>query len=194
MVLNGEKAIFSFKPVDRESLYGRRRRVAFDLQGNECSRASLLSDGSLLLQSGMSAQGYFLPDGVWVPQDELTALTPDGKEAALHPSTVGVEVQAIEITAEQALSLSFTHTYALEIEDMPAKIKTALDGGKIFSFPFNVKDDYNTETAILVGNESGYFALIGNPINYQFCKLENFATVTENSSDSSNDDLDFEMF
>ena len=142
----------------------------------------------------MSAQGYFLPDGVWVPQDELTALTPDGKEAALRPATVGVEVQAIEITAEQALSLSFTHTYALEIEDMPAKIKTALDGGKIFSFPFNVKDDYNTETAILVGNESGYFALIGNPINYQFCKLENFATVTENSSDSSNDDLDFEMF
>ena len=77
VVLGGEKAIFTFKPVDRSALYGRRRRVAFDTDGNECSRASLLADGSLLLQSGMTAQGYFLSDGTWVPQSELTAQTID---------------------------------------------------------------------------------------------------------------------
>jgi len=192
--LNGEKAVFGFKPIDRSALYGRRRRVAFDVEGNECSKASLLSDGSLLLQSGMTAQGYFLGDGTWVPQSELSAISVDGKPLDLHSSIVGVEVPLTEVAPQEALSISFSNTYLLEAEEFSPKLKEALDSGKIFSFPFNVKEDYNVETGLLVGNESGYFALIGNKVDYQVCTLEQVATVSEDSSDSSNDDLDFEMF
>jgi len=191
---NGEKAVFGFRPIDRSALYGRRRRVAFDTEGNECSRASLLSDGSLLLQSGMTAQGYFLKDGTWVPQSDLTAISTDGKPLEIHSSTVGIEVELREVNPEEALSISFSNTYLLEAEEFSPKIKELLDSGKIFAFPFNVKDDYNLETGLLVGNESGYFALIGNKVDYQVCTLEQVATVSEDSSDSSNDDLDFEMF
>jgi hypothetical protein len=194
VTLKGEKAVFSFKPIDRSALYGRRRRVAFDTEGNECSRASLLSDGSLLLQSGMTAQGYFLGDGTWIPQSELTAQTKDGKEASLLPSTVGVEVELKEISATEALSISFSNTYALEAEEISSKIKEALDLGKIFSFDFNVKDDYNLETGVLVANDAGIFALIGDKVAHQFCTLENIATVIDESTDNSTDDLDFEMF
>jgi len=193
VALNGEKAIFSFRPIDRSALYGRRRRVAFDTEGNECSKASLLSDGSLLLQSGMTAQGYFLKDGTWVPQSDLSAISLDGKPLELHSSTVGVEVELSEVTPQEALSISFSNTYLLEAEEFSSKLKEALDSGKIFSFPFNVRDDYNVETGILIGNESGYFALIGNKVEYEECTLSNLASVSEESVDSS-DDLDFEMF
>lgn len=193
VALNGEKAIFSFRPIDRSALYGRRRRVAFDTEGNECSKASLLSDGSLLLQSGMTAQGYFLKDGTWVPQSDLSAISLDGKALELHSSTVGVEVELSEVTPQEALSISFSNTYLLEAEEFSSKLKEALDSGKIFSFPFNVRDDYNVETGILIGNESGYFALIGNKVEYEECTLSNLASVSEESVDSS-DDLDFEMF
>lgn len=191
--LSGEKAIFSFRPIDRSALYGRRRRVAFDTEGNECTKASLLSDGSLLLQSGMTAQGYFLKDGTWVPQSDLSAISLDGKPLELHSSTVGVEVELNEVSPQEALSISFSNTYLLEAEEFSSKLKEALDSGKIFSFPFNVRDDYNVETGILIGNESGYFALIGNKVEYEECTLSNLASVSEESVDSS-DDLDFEMF
>ena len=193
VALSGEKAIFSFRPIDRSALYGRRRRVAFDTEGNECSKASLLSDGSLLLQSGMTAQGYFLKDGTWVPQSDLSAISLDGKPLELHSSTVGVEVELSEVSPQEALSISYSNTYLLEAEEFSSKLKEALDSGKIFSFPFNVRDDYNVETGILVGNESGYFALIGNKVEYEECTLSNLASVSEESVDSS-DDLDFEMF
>lgn len=64
--LEGVESSFGFKVVDRAALYGRRRRVALDRDGQTCSRASLLEDGSLLLRSGMTGQGYFLPDGTFL--------------------------------------------------------------------------------------------------------------------------------
>lgn len=67
----GEEAIFGYKPIDRGALYGKRKRVPFDAEGNECAKASLLDDGSLLIRSGMTAQGYFDAQGNWVPQGEL---------------------------------------------------------------------------------------------------------------------------
>jgi hypothetical protein len=142
----------------------------------------------------MTAQGYFLGDGTWIPQSELTAQTKDSKEASLLPSTVGVEVELTEISATEALSISFSNTYVLEAEEISSKIKEALDLGKIFSFDFNVKDDYNLETGVLVANDAGIFALIGDKVEHQFCKLENIATVIDESTDNSSDDLDFEMF
>ena len=194
VLFNGEKAVFTYKPIDRSDLYGRRRRVAFDTEGNECSKASLLSDGSLLLQSGMTAQGYFQNDGKWVPQSELSAITSDGKPLELYPSTVGIEVNLEEVTPQEALSYSFSNTYLLEPDELSPRIQELLNSGKIFSFPFNAKEDYKVETGFLVGNDSAYFALIGNRVEYKVCTLAEIASVTDETSDSSSDDLDFEMF
>ena len=58
VVLDGESAVFTYKPIDRGALYGKRRRVPFDANGNECTKASLLNDGSIIIKSGMTAQGY----------------------------------------------------------------------------------------------------------------------------------------
>jgi len=191
---NGETAVFGYKPIDRGVLYGKRSRVAFDADGNECAKASLLEDGSLLLRSGMTAQGYFDTKGVWVPQAELETINADGTIPELIPATVGEVVEAKLIDPLTALSMKFDTTYSLEPEDLPAGIKKELDAGSIFTFPFNPRSDYHMETGILVGNENGYFALIGDPVSYEFTGLDSVASVADDAEVDSSDDLDFEMF
>ena len=194
LTYGGETAVFAYKPIDRSVLYGKRRRVAFDLDGNECAKASLLADGSLLIRSGMTAQGYFTPDNTWVPQGELEAMRADGSTPELLPTTVGENVAAEKVSAIEALSLRFDTTYSLEAEDLPAGLKKELDEGSVFRFPFNPRSDYEMETGILVGNENGYFALIGQPVIYDFAALSSVVSVADEAASDSSDDLDFEMF
>jgi len=190
----GETAVFGYKPIDRGVLYGKRRRVPFDGEGNECVKASLLEDGSLLIKSGMTAQGYFTPDKVWVPQGDLEAINPDGSTPELFPATVGEEVVATELSPIDALNIRFGTTYALEAETLSEGIKKELDSGVILTFPFNPRADYEVETGILVGNDNGYFALIGQKAEYEFVGLASVVSVTEEANSDTSDDLDFEMF
>ena len=194
LTYGAETAIFAYKPIDRAVLYGKRRRVAFDLNGKECAKASLLADGSLLIRSGMTAQGYFTEEDTWVPQSELEAINLDGTKPELFPSTVGENVAAEKISSIDALSLRFDTTYSLEPEELPSGLKKELDSGSIFKFPFNPRADYQVETGILVCNENGYFALIGQEVEYQYSALSSVVSVVDEAASDSNDDLDFEMF
>jgi hypothetical protein len=190
----GESAVFGYKPIDRGVLYGKRRRVPFDADGNECAKASLLEDGSLLIKSGMTAQGYFTPDKVWVAQGDLEAINPDGSTPELFPATVGEEVKATQLSPVEALNLRFGTTYALEPEVLSEGIKKELDSGVVLTFPFNPRADYEVETGVLVGNENGYFALIGQKNQYEFVGLASVVSVAEEANSDTSDDLDFEMF
>ena len=193
VVLGGETAIFNYKPIDREALYGKRRRIPFDDKGAECTKASLLNDGSIIIKSGMTAQGYFKPDGAWVPQSDLEAVNPDGSTPEIFPATTGVDVALEKVDPREALDLKFGNTYMLDAETFPESLKKSLDSGDIYKFPFNVRDEYNIETAILVGNENGYFALIGDPVVYEYAALASVAPLSDEAT-TSDDDLDFEMF
>ena len=73
-------------------------------------------------------------------------------------------------------------------------MKKELDEGSVFRFPFNPRSDYEMETGILVGNENGYFALIGQPVIYDFAALSSVVSVADEAASDSTDDLDFEMF
>jgi hypothetical protein len=190
----GESAVFGYKPIDRGVLYGKRRRVPFDADGNECAKASLLEDGSLLIKSGMTAQGYFTPDKVWVAQGDLEAINPDGSTPELFPATVGEVVEATQLSPVEALNLRFGTTYSLEPEVLSEGIKKELDSGVVLTFPFNPRADYEVETGVLVGNENGYFALIGQKNQYEFVGLASVVSVAEEANSDTSDDLDFEMF
>lgn len=190
----GESAVFGYKPIDRGVLYGKRRRVPFDADGNECAKASLLEDGSLLIKSGMTAQGYFTPDKVWVAQGDLEAINPDGSTPELFPATIGEVVEATQLSPVEALNLRFGTTYALEPEVLSEGIKKELDSGVVLTFPFNPRADYEVETGVLVGNENGYFALIGQKNQYEFVGLASVVSVAEEANSETSDDLDFEMF
>jgi len=195
LTLDGDESVFGFTPVDRSALYGKRRRIALDESGTACTKASLLDDGSMLVRSGMTGQGYFLPDGRWVPQAELEGINPDGTPADQVPSTIGVAQALTPVGAEFLLDLQVATTYALNPEQISDGLAAALKAGTIYSFPFNFRADYHAETGVLLANDAGYWALIGVATSPEWQELATVTTVAEASTDDAgDDDLDFEMF
>ena len=191
--LDGEESSFGFKAVDRASLYGKRRRIALDKEGNPCTRGSLLEDGSLLLKSGMSGQGYFLEDGTFLKQSDLEGFDINWNPLTKAPSTLG-EVQKLEgpVNPNDVLDLRVKTVYSLDPENFSAKLKTSLDEGNIFKFTFNYREDYHAETAFLMSNENGVFALIGDPVDYNWLSLNVVPVINDIEIDDA-EELDFEM-
>lgn len=192
--LDGEETSFSFKPLDRADIYGKRKRVALDRDGQPCSRASLLDDGSLLLKSGMTAQGYFTSDGKSHKLADLEAFDADGKPAAKSPSTLGI-AQQLEgpLDPSAVLDLRANTIYYLEPEQIGANLAAKLQAGEVYGFSFNYREDYRAESGVVLWNENGYFALIGEPVNYEWASLAVVAELPPVDTDSE-DELDFEMF
>jgi hypothetical protein len=194
LLLDGEETSFGFKPIDRSDIYGKRKRVALDRDGQPCSRASLLDDGSLLLKSGMTAQGYFTHDGKAYKLADLQGFDADGNLATKSPSTLGV-AQKLEgpLDPTEVLDLRANTIYLLEPEQLGPNLAAKLQDGNVYRFSFNYRDDYRAETGLLLSNENGFFALIGEPVSYEWASLEAVADLPPADSDSE-DELDFEMF
>lgn len=192
--LDGVESSFGFKAVDRSALYGKRRRVALDRSGEPCSRASLLQDGSMLLRSGMTGQGYFLSDGTFLKQSDLEGFDAEGRPLEKVPSTLGVP-QPLEgpLDPSAVLDLRVETVYALDADTVSDDLLARLDAGGVYRFSFNFRDDYRAETAILLANDSGVFALIGIPVAYEWSELRAVAELPA-VDDDIDDDLDFEMF
>ena len=192
--LDGVESSFGFKAVDRSALYGKRRRVALDRSGEPCSRASLLQDGSMLLRSGMTGQGYFLSDGTFLKQSDLEGFDAEGLPLEKVASTLGVP-QPLEgpLDPSAVLDLRVETVYALDADTVSDDLLARLDAGGVYRFSFNFRDDYRAETAILLANDSGVFALIGIPVAYEWSELRAVAELPA-VDDDSDDDLDFEMF
>jgi hypothetical protein len=86
----GEEAQFSHKKIDRSKLYGSRKRIPLDPSGENCLRCELSDDGSTLIMSGMTSQGYFDSDINWIPNKELIGMDSSGKALDKIPATLGV--------------------------------------------------------------------------------------------------------
>jgi hypothetical protein len=188
----GESSSFSFKPVDRSKLYGKKQRIVLDQNDNPCSRASLLEDGSLLLKSGMTGQGYFLSDGRSLKLSDLKGYSSDGRELTKVPSTLDV-AQEVEgpIDPSEILDTKTQSLYTLKPENLSMAFKDDLKKGNIYKFKFNYREDYSAEVGFIFENDEGYFALIGEPILHNWLSLD-VAPVFD-FTDDIEDELDFEM-
>ena len=191
---DGTTSSFDFAKITRAQLYGRKRRIPLGADGEACTRVSLSSDGSFLLRSGMSAQGYFDDQGTWIPTKELVGIDPEGQAVAFVPSTLG-EPQELQgpHPAQDLLDLQVDAVYALEPVEAATDLTAALDAGEIFSFPFNYRGDYQAGQAFLVGNDEGYFALVGQTAEPEWCVLDEIAPPDFDEDTEGDDDLDFEM-
>jgi len=190
----GEEAKFSHKKVDRSKLYGSRKRIPLDPLGENCLRCELSDDGSTLIMSGMTSQGYFDSDINWIPNKELIGMDLSGKVLNKIPATLGVAQDVVISELEPLLDLAVDSIYQLDPEEVPQSIQTVLESGKVFNFPFNYREDYHAESAYLVLNDEGYFALIGNPIKPEWMELNQVIEESFENEAEDNNDLDFEMF
>ena len=190
----GKISNFEHTKLERSKLYGRRKRISYDPQGEECSRISLSEDGTLLIRSGMTAQGYFTEDNRWVPNKNLVGLDESGKTLELVLSTLGEPQEVAEpCKPQQLLDIKPTTVYMLGAAELDGALEKQLDEGSIFTFPLNYRADYRAETAFLLKNGEGYFCVVGVPTVSEWCEQEKPAVVNQEEEEDS-DDLDFDMF
>jgi hypothetical protein len=188
----GKESSFGYAKLDRGKLYATRKRLPLDPQGNVCKRAELSDDGSMLVVSGMTGQGYFDETGRWIPNKELVGLDRDGNEVPLRPSTLGQAQALAEVEPELLLDAAIGGVYMLDAEEVDDDLTKALDDGKIFRFDFNTRADYHMETAYLVANEHGTFVLLGDTMDVPWCVLDQPSVMIDDDDDDA--ELDFEMF
>jgi hypothetical protein len=193
ILYKGKISSFDHGKLDRTKLYGKKKRVALDPSGEACIKASLVEDGSMLIRSGMTAQGYFKNDGSWVPNKELVGLDKSGKPLELLVSTLGVP-QTVDRPAStrELLDLEVTSVYSLDPMEMDQALEKELLRGEIIKFPFNYRSDYRLETGFLLKNKEGYFCIVGVPTHSEWSELKKIAVETYEEDDSN--DLDFDMF
>jgi hypothetical protein len=189
----GKESVFSISKLSRSKLYGRKRRIPIDADGNSCTRASLDVVGGILLKKGMTGQGYLDDKGNWLERSTLTGV--DGKGEVLKPahSTLGEVVQGEEASLEEALDLRVSSVYALEPKELDDDLKKSLEAGSLVGLDFNYREDYQMERAFLAGNKEGYFAMVGQPATPGWSEYEKSHDVADEES-YEDDELDFEMF
>ena len=90
VLLEKSESRFSFVKLNRAKLYGTRRRIVLGPDDETCQRAQLTEDGSLLLRSGMTSQGYFDNLGNLISQSDFVGISSDGSIVHRQPSTLGV--------------------------------------------------------------------------------------------------------
>lgn len=190
----GKPSTFGFSRVSRSQLYATRKRVPLDAEGQPCQRAELSDDGSMLIVSGMTAQGYFDEDDHWVPSDQMVGLDESGKPAPVHPSTLDAPQELVEVEPEALLDCSTDGVYALDDAEVDAGLRKQLEAGKLFRFAFNARQGYSTDSAYLVANEHGIFAIVGSELQIPWCELEKPAVDLDDEDEEDDGDLDFEMF
>ena len=194
--LGESSSTFDFKKVDRKKLYGSRKRMPLDPTGEPCTRASLTEDGALLIQSGMTAQGYFTDDGYWVPNKELIGLDDEGEPVEKRPSTLG-EPQALDgpLGPEALLDTKIHAVYALAADEVDEALVAKLAEGALFRFPFSYRGDYSEDVGFLVQNPDGdLFALVGRTLEPEWRDPEERIPTFTEDEDDDDDELDFEMF
>lgn len=190
----GVQSSFDHEKLDRAKLYGKRQRQILDPSDQRCEKAELSRDGTLLIRSGMTAQGYFDEGGAWIPSSKLVGLGPDGNPLPHIPSTLG-EAQKLEgpVNPDEVLDLAVRSVYVLSPAGLDPKLEGSLKEGKVFKFTFCYRGGYDTEVAYLVGNGGGYFALVGSPSVSEWCELQT-TVADDGGADDGDDELDFEMF
>jgi hypothetical protein len=188
----GKEYSFDSARVDRAKLYGIRKRLPIDSKGNPCLRASLTLDGSNLLLSGMTAQGYFNAKGVPVNRSEMVGLDAYGNKVEQIPSTLG-SPQIIQgpVSPSEVLDLQVESIFCLEPLGTNDELLSQLKTGLVFKFPFNYSAGLEMETAYLLANDEAVFAIVGKTVIEEWIE-EAAVYVPLESDDMETDDLDFE--
>jgi hypothetical protein len=192
---NAETSEFELAKIERDKLYGRKVRIVVDEKDRACQAALLTRDGSAVIPSGGVASLYVDEHFEVIERGDLKAVDEAGNPLALCKSTLGVE-QLLKGPVDPARVLDFqvASVYLLTPSRLGDALKAGLDKGDIYETAFNWRDDYAQETAFLLKNEVGYFALVSHPVKLEFLSREvPVAVAPTGDEDEGEDELDFSM-
>lgn len=193
---DGEESAFGFAKVEREKLYGRKRRVVVDEQSRPCQAAWLTADGSALVPSGGTAHVW--TDEQWnaAETEERLAVDEQGTALEAKASTLGVAQAAEIVDAARVLEHVTVSVYQLLPESISPKLAEVLASGAILEIPFRYREGYDEDAMFVLRNEEGLFALVGRPAGFEFLEREQAPLALDGGAaeaDELSDDLDFSM-
>ena len=190
--LGGEVSSFGLSRLDRDKLYGFKERQVVDPDGKRCSSAYLSADGAALVPGGGLAMLYVDESFATIERSSLRAVDAEGADLTSLPATLGSE-QDLEgpVPPQRVLDCDIHTVYLLQEESLGTDLAAALAAGKIFRAPFNARDDYQRQSAFLVRNDHGIFALVGAPRGHDFVRRDAVPTAAADEGDDLADDLDF---
>ena len=193
-IINGTSVMAELKKVDRKKIYGWSTVEVFDENGSKCKLASI-SDGVHVLPSGSSSLIKFNDKGETVSSSDLVGFNKKGEKVEKVPSIYDEKVELKEATIDDYLSLAVKTVYQLNMEDDTTMLSELKDG-KVFSFVFNYRADYEGDDAFLISNGETAFAVIGKIADLEFVGMnDNEKELVVNEEESSEEDeLDFAMF
>jgi len=193
-IINGTSVMAELKKVDRKKIYGWSTVEVFDENGSKCKLASI-SDGVHVLPSGSSSLIKFNDKGETVSSSDLVGFNQIGEKVEKVPSIYDGKVELKESTIDDYLSLAVKTVYQLNMEDDTTMLSELKDG-KVFSFVFNYRADYEGDDAFLISNGETAFAVIGKVADLEFVGMnDNEKELVVNEEESSEEDeLDFAMF
>ena len=194
LILNLDKKRSSFKisKIDRKKLYGYKKRIYLDEKNKECSRANLEEETGIVFINSDISSCYLDPKGNFIEKKNLDAIDDEGKSVKKKESTLEKEVSLKSISIEDALNLKVNSVYRLEPTKFDSELKTKLNKGEVFSFPFNYYADFKLEDGLILESENSYFALIGRKHTCNWIG-ENSNEIREEIEEFEDNDLDFEM-
>lgn len=193
---DGEVSEFGITRVSREKLYGRKRKLVVDEDGNPTETAYLTRDGSALLLKGAMASVYVNEEFDVTERSELQAVDAEGEPLDPVDSTLGVE-QPLEgpIDPARVLDHLAKAVYLLDPDQLSEKLRDDLEKGEIFETKFNYRKGFDWNPAFLFHNEEGYFAVVGEEAKFDFLyKNQAIETDDDDEDPFDEDDLDFSMF
>ena len=193
-IINRTSVMAELKKVDRKKIYGWSTVDVFDENGSKCKLASI-SDGIHVLPSGSSSLLKFNDKGETVSSSDLVGFNQKGEKVEKVPSIYDGKVELKESTIDDYLSLAVKTVYQLNMEDDTTMLSELKDG-KVFSFVFNYRADYEGDDAFLISNGETAFAVIGKIADLEFVGMnDNEKELVVNEEESSEEDeLDFAMF
>jgi hypothetical protein len=193
-IINGISVTAELKKVDRKKIYGWSTVEVFDKNGSKCKLASI-SDGVHVLPSGSSSLLKFNDKGESVSTSDLVGFNHKGEKVEKVPSIYDGKVELKESTIDDYLSLAVKTVYQLNMEDNTTMLSELKDG-KVFSFVFNYRTDYEGDDAFLISNGETAFAVIGKITDLEFIGLnDNETELVELEDDAQEEEeLDFAMF
>jgi hypothetical protein len=179
--------------IERKKLYGWSEIIALDDEGGECTLVSVDESGSRIIPKGGTGMGILTPQLRWVDRTALKAVTADGKDAPVIPSSYDTPI-ALEKTAgaERLLDYVITALYQVECAD---GLADAL-GDAIYEFPFNPKADYEGSAAFLLVSNGTVFMLAGWETRFEYLGLSEAEVIEEDEEEAGEEDgdIDFSMF
>lgn len=189
---------FEMNKIDRSRLYGFKEVEVLDEDGQQCSLATLASDGRTIVGKGGTALGYVDAAGNWAEKSALKPVDSEGQEITPVESSFSAPVPLTEqVTVDEYLRHSIRAVYQLSTEDDVSGLLEELSKGAIYRFSFSYRGGLEADAAFLLTNNDGeLFMAIGSPANVQFVGLQQATGVaaTEEADETDGGDMmDFDM-